>query len=276
MKNKIDAFLNCDFEKNLFSASIYNLADKKNQLRLNNFAYSMRELTRHILERLSPNEEILKCSWYKNETEKENGISRKQRSFYAIQGGLSNDYVLNELEIDLKSIHKNLISSINKLSKFTHINKQTFDISIDEVEKESQKVLNDILDFLEMITVCRTEIVNKLEEHIDKELVNTIFSESIQDLDILSTHHFIEDCHIDDIQIINIDSSKIYFEVSASAYCQFQYGSNADLKRDDGYITSKSAPIKCNLYTYIDNLEHIICIPESISSSMTVDDIFSA
>ncbi len=275
MKTKINNFLNDGFEKKLFNSSIYNLEDKNNKLRLNNFAYSMRELTRHILERFSPDKEILKCSWYKNETNKENGISRKQRSIYAIQGGLTNDYILNELEIDLDYIHKNLISSINKLSKFTHIGKETFDISNDEIDKQSQKVLNDILNFLEMIITCRTEIIEKLQEHINLELVNTIFSETIQDLDMLSTHHFIEDCQIDDIKITNIDSSKIYFKVSGSLYCQFQYGSNSDLKRDDGYITSKTAPFECNLFTYIDNLENIICVPENISSSITIDDIFN-
>lgn len=66
-----------EFEKELFSAAQKNLGDKTNPLRLNNYAYAIRELTRHVLHRLAPDENVIRCSWYKNETDKANGITRK-------------------------------------------------------------------------------------------------------------------------------------------------------------------------------------------------------
>ncbi|WP_414863271.1 hypothetical protein [Pseudomonas chlororaphis] len=42
-----------------------NLEDKQNKLRFNNFAYAMRELARHVLKRLAPDDKVLKCAWYK-------------------------------------------------------------------------------------------------------------------------------------------------------------------------------------------------------------------
>jgi len=41
--------LSGNFEHDLFEASLHNLDDSSNKLRFNNFAYSIRELTRHIL-----------------------------------------------------------------------------------------------------------------------------------------------------------------------------------------------------------------------------------
>ena len=37
-----------DFERELFSAALHNLHDASNSLRLNNFAFSVRELMRHV------------------------------------------------------------------------------------------------------------------------------------------------------------------------------------------------------------------------------------
>lgn len=45
------------FEKDLLEAALKNLEDGKSKLRLNNFAYSARELTRHYLKRLAPDTE---------------------------------------------------------------------------------------------------------------------------------------------------------------------------------------------------------------------------
>lgn len=57
------------FELDLYEAAVHNLSDLSNKLRFNNFAYAMRELSRHVLHRLAPSEGVLKCSWYKNLTQ---------------------------------------------------------------------------------------------------------------------------------------------------------------------------------------------------------------
>ncbi|MBK8625434.1 MAG: hypothetical protein IPN86_07690 [Saprospiraceae bacterium] len=43
----------------LFDAAIDNLNASENKLCYNNFAYSMRELSRHILKDLSPDDKVL-------------------------------------------------------------------------------------------------------------------------------------------------------------------------------------------------------------------------
>ena len=59
LKQSILPYLKTDFEKNLLEAAIKNLKDVGNKLRLNNFAYATRELTRHYLKRLAPDADVL-------------------------------------------------------------------------------------------------------------------------------------------------------------------------------------------------------------------------
>jgi len=273
---KIEKYLDEDFEKELFKTAIYNLKDKKNKLRFNNFAYAIRELTRHFLSRLSPDKEILKCSWYKNEiADKENGITRKQRAIYAIQGGLSDKFLEDELEMNIKDIHKELIASINLLSKYTHIEKKTFYIDEKDTFELSYDVLNNILQFLDMIFILKNEVIEHLYNYIDKEILDTILQETIMDLDLLATHHYIESYNIDYIIIENIDYEKIYLKIYGSLDCKFQYGSNADIKRDDGLIIDKSVPFECQMFSFTKEPQELYYIDNSLSSDATIDDIFT-
>lgn len=65
LKQSILLYLKTSFEKDLLEAVLKNLEDGKNKLRLNNFAYSARELTRHYLKRLAPDIEVLNAPWFK-------------------------------------------------------------------------------------------------------------------------------------------------------------------------------------------------------------------
>lgn len=67
--------LSTQFERDLFRAAIKNITHSSSPIRFNNFAYAIRELTRHVLKRLAPDENVLKSQWYKNELEIENGIT---------------------------------------------------------------------------------------------------------------------------------------------------------------------------------------------------------
>lgn len=64
LKRSILPYLKTSFEKDLLEAALKNLEDGKNKLRLNNFAYAARELTRHFLKRLAPNAEVLNAPYY--------------------------------------------------------------------------------------------------------------------------------------------------------------------------------------------------------------------
>lgn len=121
-KIEIEKRLSGDFEHDLFDAALYNLNDVHNKLRFNNFAYSLRELTRHILARLAPDKNVLNTAWFMPVApERPKQITRKQRMKYAIQGGLLDDYVADTLGIDVDEIGGKVNDSIDLLSKYSTV-----------------------------------------------------------------------------------------------------------------------------------------------------------
>ena len=130
----IRAWLASGFETELFDAAIRNLDDRQNPLRFNNFAYSVRETIRHVLKRLAPDEEVLRAQWYKNDTERPEGVTRKQRAYFAVQGGLSDGYVRNSLGLDTDADQKALGRAIDELNKYTHIERPTFGVPADLID----------------------------------------------------------------------------------------------------------------------------------------------
>lgn len=234
--NELKELLKSDFQRELLDASIDNINDLKNKLRFNNFAYSMRELSRHILHSLSPDQEILDCSWYKNETSKPNRISRGQRIKYAIQGGLEDSFVDSELiEIKkLNSIKKKLKGSIDLLSKYTHVNPNTFDIADMEMIRLSEEVMKHLIEFAKTIIDSRKMIISEIHERISDEFIQHSISESIDAVDILATHHNVEEISVDHTEISQILSDRIIIEVEGTVSVRLQWGSNSDLKKDIG------------------------------------------
>lgn len=121
MEEQIESYLTTDFEKKLFSASVAYLENKNDPLRINSFAYSLRELIRNIFERRAPEDKVKSYSWFKVETD--NGKpSRKQRYIYCVQGGLGHHFVKEELGMDVLELWKEIKETIDSLSKFTHVN----------------------------------------------------------------------------------------------------------------------------------------------------------
>lgn len=244
--NELKELLKSDFQRELLNASIDNINDSKNKLRFNNFAYSMRELSRHILQSLSTDQDILNCSWYKNETSKPNGISRGQRIKYSIQGGLEDNFVDSELiEITkINSIKKKLKGSIDLLSKYTHVNPNTFDIPDMEMIRLSEEVMQHLIEFSKTIIDSRKMIISEIDEKIDDEFIQHSISESIDEVDFLATHHNVEEISVDHTEIAKILSDRIIIDVEGFVSVRLQWGSNSDLRKDIGAEMYNSFPYK--------------------------------
>ena len=257
MIEKIKNRLPEGFERKLFLAAIGNLEDKANPLRFNNFAYATRELTRHVLKRLAPDQNVMGCNWYIEETGKEKGVSRRQRLYYAVQGGLSDDFVQNQLNIDVLNIHKALRDAINKLSKHTHIEEATFNTGKTQVDKMVEETIAAIYEIFNTMDDCRNSLVSALWEYIDSSLIDTALSETITSIDKLATHHSIEEIYTDKVYISEIDTNFVYFMAEGSIGCELQWGSNSDLRRGDGATVEESFPFHCKLWSPVDEPTNI-------------------
>jgi hypothetical protein len=61
----------------------------------------------------------------------------------------------------------------------------------------------------------------------------------------LTTHYQVEDTQVDAVNVTVMDATRIEFSVSGYVECQFQYGSGADVRNDDGVVTNDSYPLTC-------------------------------
>ena len=69
---------------------------------------------------------------------------------------------------------------------------------------------------------------NSLLPNRSNKLVSTFISNTISDIDILSTHTYVEDVDIEECEIIKIDSTNIYFSGCGNVCVSLNYGSDKD------------------------------------------------
>jgi hypothetical protein len=245
------------FEVDLFKAAMKNLEDVSNPLRFNNFANAIREVVRHVLERLAPDAKVLKCVWYKNETDKPSGVSRKQRAYYATQGGLSDEFVKETLKIDSDGAHRDLIDSITQLNKYTHVGPETFGLATLKVDALVGQTLNSVIELFRGIDECRDSILEQLSEEIDSAVVGEVLSNTIVGIDELASHHSIEEVYVAKSEVTGIDDQYIYLGASGSISCVLQFGSNSDLRSGDGAEIEQSFPFMCRLRCPVDDPDEL-------------------
>lgn len=87
-----------------------------------------------MFDHLAPDDEVKRCTWYKPEPSSKTGVTRAHRVGFVIHGGISPDYARDELDVDIDTERKSLITAIDALSKFTHVNPATFKLPANEVE----------------------------------------------------------------------------------------------------------------------------------------------
>jgi hypothetical protein len=245
--NRLKKFATNAFEDDLLKACLANLADETNKLRFSNFAYGIRELSTHVLESLSPDVEVKSCKWYDPVIKAPKQISRVQRIKYAIHGGIDDKYASKEL-VEVEDYITDVLSAIDILNKFTHVNEHTFGISESDVKELSSEVIDAFSNFVEGIGQCRIEILNALEEKIDDAFIEHAISENIDEVDILSTHHLVDQILPHTIKLKKIGSRFLEIEVSGYIDITQQFGSNSDLRNDIGFEMNSSFPFESLLF----------------------------
>ena len=251
------------FERKLLEAAMSNLRSTHNPLRFNNFAYAIRELVRNVMQRLAPDDEVRRCSWYRDETDKPGAVSRRQRLYFAVQGGLTDDYVQRTLQVDIAETHRALRDAIDRLSKYTHINEDAFELSETEVGLYAGETISAVLDLFAVIDECRSELVESLVEELDRSVLDAALNETILSIDELATHHTLDEVYVEDVTVTRIDSTHVYFSASGTVDCSLQWGSNSDVRNGDGAEMSTSFPFVCEMQSPVDQPSDVEADQES-------------
>lgn len=233
---------------------LHNLKDIDNKLRYNNFAYSIRELSRHFLHRLSPKENVLACNWFESITE--NGKpTRNQRTKYAIQGGI-NDENLSALGFDVEELNddvKALKKSIDSLSKYTHINPDVFGLAEEDVERMSEEVLNHFKVFANRIKYSREDFKHALEGKIEEQMIDAVISNHYENVDSLAPHRSLEYSELKEYHIIDINEHSIVVEVLGNIYFTLEYESKKERREGDGLDTNEDFPFQTKIHYKINS-----------------------
>jgi len=253
MDERIVPVLAEGFERELYASSLQNLNDLDNKLRLNNFAYGMRELMRHVLNRLAPDHSVKKCVWYTNEIDNRQGITRRQRARFAVQGGLSDAYVRDVLRLETENIYQILIKKIDVLSKLTHVEEKVFGLSESDVAVKVLETEDAFAELFSTIDLCREEVICALWMEIDQAVACEAISETIAAIDEISAHYSLEDIYVNEVEIVDVGHDKITFKATGSISAGLQWGSNSDVRRGDGLAEEESFPFTGLLCSPVDD-----------------------
>lgn len=269
----IRSYLVGDFEQKFFDACLDNLTNIGNPLRLNNFAYAMRELIRNVLGRLAPTDEVIASPWYE-QNEVVDGPTRAQRMKYAIQGWLSDETMQNELHVDIAKTLKELKDSVNDLSKYTHVESNTFDVKAEEIDDMSNNVFENVAQFFTIIQKTRKAVLDAVMDYVDEDMVQQFYQTINPDIDLLASHHEIENYWVKHIEKEDDRDGCVHVLVRGDVEVRLQYGSDGDVRRGDGYEMYENFPFTAELDVSYKNQYGDIRILEDGHYTFDVDSFY--
>jgi Predicted pPIWI-associating nuclease len=253
-----------DFQRRLLTATMQSVQETSNPLRLNNFSASFRELFRHVLIDLAPEHEVRATSWFQADQINHGKTTRAQKISYVIHAGLDPVYVENELGVDISTERKALLDTIDRLSKFTHVNEESFASSPEDVMETTVAVCEALKSFLNCADEARKLLCRKIEERVHEDVVGVAISETILSIDEIATHHCIDEVDVHEIEITSMNHAEIEFTAFGSVDVELQWGSNSDVRNGAGAVGRDSYPLTCKFISNANAPEELVMVEDSL------------
>jgi hypothetical protein len=215
----------------------------------------LRELSRIVLHDLAPDQDIKACCWYKEERNRDGAVvvTRRQRIKYAVHAGLPETFVEDTLLVDVEETISEFLDLVETLSKFTHVGPKTFNVDGDDADALAGQALDTFILLFDTIDECRKEVRSEMEDHARDAVNDELFATTVQELDEIATHHQVQGCNIDELELVEMGANTIKFKLEGSVDCQLQYGSDGDYERGDGVRVDDNYPLTCQLVADISN-----------------------
>jgi hypothetical protein len=215
--------------------------DRENPLRGNFLASGLREAIGHVLHSLAPDEAVRACGWFA-QAKDTTTVTRQQRASYIVKAGLPDDFVSDTIKIDVHEYTKPLIEVMDGLNKATHVRPDTILSKGTEIRLMARDVLFGIDQLLEAAADSRKAIYQAVADVMHEAVFEKLISETIQELDELSTHTTVEGHQIHGVRVTKLDSVEISYRVTGEVEVELQYGSNSDVENDIGFQQNGSFP----------------------------------
>jgi hypothetical protein len=216
-----------------------------NPIRGNLFAAAMRELITAYLHELAPNESVRACPWYEDETG-DGRPTRAQRQRYITQGGLSDHFVENTLNLDVGALREQLRDSFEDLNRATHLREDTIVGTDDAVSKLVEESLDALAAIMDAVDHCRHELMHSISAAASSDATEEILKTAIAEIDEKAGHHVIEHIWIEEVTTVGIDAKHVSYKVRGSIDAELQYGSGSDFRRGDAATIDHNFP-----FTYL-------------------------
>jgi hypothetical protein len=245
IEDEVDALLarrpGDEFFAKVLTGALRVARDVENPIRGNLFASACREAVTHLLHTLAPEETVRSCHWF----EQANGtttVTRAQRADFIAHGGLMPSYVEATLRLSRDEYVKPLLEAMEDLNKHTHVKPETVLDDDEAIRWSAGATMDSISGLFDAAEECRSTVVHELRGAIDERVMDRILSETICELDELSTHTHVDETATEEIAIVEIGPYTIRFEVEGTVYVTLQYGSDSDMESGDGASMGDSYP----------------------------------
>jgi hypothetical protein len=235
-----------DYSRTLLKGGLRVLNDIENPIRMNLFAAAGRELFTHVLKYYAPDAEVRGCDWFKQDPSTPNKVSRRQRATYATQGGLSDAFVQNEVGLDVKPLHHEMVLRIEALNKATHVQEDRIESDPAKIQAFADEALTTLIALLDSFSECRDAVQEALRDALYLALMDAFVQHTFGDLDLLSSHGYeVSSITTDKVTVTAIRSSDVEVVLDGVAHVTLHYGSGddaAEINHDFPISMTCSAP----------------------------------
>ncbi|MAA82952.1 MAG: hypothetical protein CME97_11595 [Hyphomonas sp.] len=231
------------FMRVLLDGAMRSILDQQHPLRASNFAVAARELFTQILHYYAPDDDVRNCAWFVQDPNTDR-VTRRQRSTYAVQGGLADEYI-STFDIDLAELHSEVANAMNDLNRLVHIQPQRLNQSQEEVVEFGTGVLSAMVALMDAMDHCRDAVASALWTQVYEAMMSEFVRTTIAEIDLVAGAGYELDplIPIHDFEIGRIDSSNIDLHIKGSLFVTLHYGS-----ADDGAEIDHEFPFEMHLY----------------------------
>lgn len=226
----------------MFVGAFMPLENENNPMRFVQAAHSLREVLRELLAHYAPDESIRNAVWFEPDESAHSGITRRHRVIFAAYSYVDPELLDTDLDTPIRTLVREISNCYGSLSNFAHPREET--LSRDESSSLDlfDGAIDLFLNLLDTIEATQRSLYEEIQSALTPALDSLFFNETFDELDELSTHTRADGVWDVEPEIDRIEPDKIYFSGSATISCELQWGSNSDIRNDDGFEASDSFP----------------------------------
>ncbi|MCP1968463.1 hypothetical protein [Bradyrhizobium elkanii] len=242
--DKVRSRLPDDFSRRQLDGALAVLTQENNPARANQSASSFRELTAHVLELMTPDADVMRCQWFKQDKNVE-GPTRRQRALYTCRGGLTDAFLKGKLGIKPETLHSGLGPAFQELNKRTHVRPETELKTEEEIEEFAENALVALDDLFETIDEMKDRVATALSRALSGAATSAFINQTIGELDEISGRYETGSVLIDDPEILSVEADRIRCRFTGSISVTLMAGSkhdSVDFKESFPFECTTSAP----------------------------------